>query len=188
VLPRLNGPTLLQLSRSGAITHAQTGTIIASLCLSVHNTPAPPDVLLLRDLMDGSLRRSGGAVPDRHGHPRSDRAPAAGGRAVPYRPTPRQRNHDGGWSKTDRLGRCGPSTGRPRPCVLPRHPVRERSGSRRQSTAAARRQFGRAVRIRAAGRCVANGADGGGGALFADRPRLDPPFGGYTLYLPCESS
>ena len=63
VLPRLDGPTLLQLSRSGAITHAQAGAIIASLCLSVHNTPAPPDVLLLRDLMDGSLRRSGGAVP-----------------------------------------------------------------------------------------------------------------------------
>ena len=62
VLPRLDGPTLLQLSRSGAITYAQAGAIIASLCLSVHNTPAPPDVLL-RDLMDGSLRRSGGAVP-----------------------------------------------------------------------------------------------------------------------------
>ena len=64
VLPRLDGPTLLQLSRSGAITYAQAGAIIASLCLSVHNTPAPPDVLLLRDLMDGSLRRSGGAVPE----------------------------------------------------------------------------------------------------------------------------
>src|ERR1700685_1139416 len=64
VLPRLDGPTLLQLSRSGAITHAHAGAIIASLCLCVHNTPAPPDVLLLRDLMDGSLRRSGGAVPE----------------------------------------------------------------------------------------------------------------------------
>ena len=45
VLPRLDGPTLLQLSRSGAMTYAQAGAIIASLGLSVHNTPAPPDVL-----------------------------------------------------------------------------------------------------------------------------------------------
>src|ERR1700692_3967834 len=40
VLPRLDGPTLLQLSRSGAISDAQAGAILASLCLSVHNTPA----------------------------------------------------------------------------------------------------------------------------------------------------
>ena len=187
VLPRLDGPTLLQLSRSGAMTHAQAGAIIASLCLSVHKTPPPPDVLLLARL-DGRLvaalrRRSSGA--HRHGHPRPDRAPAAGGRAVPYRPSPRQRDHDGGWSKTDRLGRCGPRTRRPRPCVLPRHPVRDRSGSRRQSAAAARRQCGRAVRIRAAGRHVASGADGGDGALFADRPRLRSSARGRCL--PCGS-
>jgi Ser/Thr protein kinase RdoA (MazF antagonist) len=64
VLPRLDGPTLLQLSRNGAVTYEQAGAIIASLCLSVHSTPAPPDILPLRDLMDGSLRRSGGAVPE----------------------------------------------------------------------------------------------------------------------------
>ncbi len=32
----------------------------------------------------------------RHWHPRPDRAPAAGGRAVPCRPSPRKRDHDGG--------------------------------------------------------------------------------------------
>jgi len=63
VLGRLDGPTLLQLSRSGAITFRQAGAILASLYLSVHKTPPPPDVLFLRDLMDGSLRLSDGIVP-----------------------------------------------------------------------------------------------------------------------------
>ncbi len=63
VLSRLDGPTLLQLSRSGAMTFGQAGAILASLCLSVHKTPPPPDVLFLRDLMDSSLRLSGAAVP-----------------------------------------------------------------------------------------------------------------------------
>ena len=63
VLSRLDGPTLLQLSRSGAMTFGQAGAILASLYLSVHKTPPPPDVLFLRDLMDGSLRLSGGIVP-----------------------------------------------------------------------------------------------------------------------------
>src|SRR5262245_63533718 len=63
VLPRLDLPTLLQLTRSGAITHGQVGAILASLCLSIHRTAPPPDVLLLRDLMDGSLQLSGAAAP-----------------------------------------------------------------------------------------------------------------------------
>lgn len=64
VLPRLDGPTLLQLSRSGAVTFEQAGAILASVCLSVHKTPPPRDVVLLRDWMDGSLRRSRGLVPE----------------------------------------------------------------------------------------------------------------------------
>jgi Ser/Thr protein kinase RdoA (MazF antagonist) len=64
VLPRLDGPTLLQFYRSGAITFGQAGAILASLYLSVHRTPPPPDVLFLRDYMDGSLRRPGGTVPE----------------------------------------------------------------------------------------------------------------------------
>jgi tRNA A-37 threonylcarbamoyl transferase component Bud32 len=64
VLDRLDGPTLLQFYRSGAITFGQAGAILASLCLSVHKTPPPPDVALLRDWMAGLLRRSGGAVPE----------------------------------------------------------------------------------------------------------------------------
>jgi hypothetical protein len=49
VFDRLAGPTLLQLLRSGAMTPAQTGAILASLYMSVHKTPPPPDVLSLRD-------------------------------------------------------------------------------------------------------------------------------------------
>ena len=63
VLSRLDGPTLLQLYRSGAMTFGQAGTILASLHLSVHKTPPPPDVLFLRDLMDVSLRLFGGGIP-----------------------------------------------------------------------------------------------------------------------------
>jgi Ser/Thr protein kinase RdoA (MazF antagonist) len=63
VLPRLDGPTLLQHYRSGAMTFAQAGAILAALCISVHKTPPPPDVLSLRDWMDGTLRLSGGALP-----------------------------------------------------------------------------------------------------------------------------
>jgi len=63
VLGRFDGPTLLQLTRSGAISLGQAGAILAALCLSVHETPPPPDVPLLRDVMEGWLRISGDAVP-----------------------------------------------------------------------------------------------------------------------------
>jgi hypothetical protein len=62
-LTRLDGPTLLQLSRSGAISFQQTGAILAAVCMSVHKTPPPRDVPALRDWMDGGLRLSGGMLP-----------------------------------------------------------------------------------------------------------------------------
>src|SRR5689334_1109462 len=55
VLSRLDGPTLLQLTRSGAMTFGQAGAILASVCLSVHKTAPPPDVISLRDSMDRPL-------------------------------------------------------------------------------------------------------------------------------------
>jgi Ser/Thr protein kinase RdoA (MazF antagonist) len=56
VLQRLDGPTLLQLSRSGAMTPAQTGAVLASLYMSIHKMrPSPPDVLSLYDWMDATL-------------------------------------------------------------------------------------------------------------------------------------
>jgi len=56
-----------------------------------------------------------------------------------------------------------------------------RTGCRRQSAAAARRQCGRAVRVFAAGRYVPSGTDDHGGALPVDRPRLRPPRGGGAM-------
>jgi hypothetical protein len=64
VLSRLDGPTLLQLSQTGAVTFGQAGAILATLALSVHKTPPPRDVLSVRDVMDGSLRFSAGFVPE----------------------------------------------------------------------------------------------------------------------------
>jgi hypothetical protein len=64
VLQRLDGPTLLQLSRTGAMTREQTGAILATLAISVHKIAPPPDVLSLRDTMAGSSRLSGGMLPE----------------------------------------------------------------------------------------------------------------------------
>jgi hypothetical protein len=63
VLPRFDGPTLLQHYRSGAITFAQAGAILATCYMAIHKTPPPPEVLLLRDWMDGTLRRLDGTIP-----------------------------------------------------------------------------------------------------------------------------
>ena len=63
VLPRLDGPTLLQHYRSGAVTFEQAGAILATLAMSVHKTPPPPDVLTLRDWMGAWLQSVGGALP-----------------------------------------------------------------------------------------------------------------------------
>ena len=63
VLPRFDGPTLLQLTRSGAVTRGQAGAILATLCLAVHKTPPPPDVLSLRDWMDAWVRSASGTLP-----------------------------------------------------------------------------------------------------------------------------
>ncbi|HEY7576643.1 MAG TPA: phosphotransferase [Acetobacteraceae bacterium] len=64
VLQRLDGSTLLQLSRSGAMTPKQTGAILASLAISVHKTAPSPDVLSLRDTEAGSSRLSGGKLSE----------------------------------------------------------------------------------------------------------------------------
>ena len=63
VLPRLDGPTLYQLTRSGDMTFEEAGVIIASLVRSVHDVPPSPDIPLLRDMMEGALRNNGDVVP-----------------------------------------------------------------------------------------------------------------------------
>jgi Ser/Thr protein kinase RdoA (MazF antagonist) len=49
VLPRLHGPTLVQLLRTRAITSEQAGATLASLYISIHKTPPPPNTPSLRD-------------------------------------------------------------------------------------------------------------------------------------------
>ena len=180
VLPRLDGPTLLQLSRSGAMTPEQAGAILATLAISVHKTPRRRTYSLCATLMAGSSRLSGGMLPKHiatgilalierlapgdglcHGdlHPGNVIMTADGPRLIDW----------GGATR---------APARPRPCVLSRPPFRARPGNRRRSGAAARSQCGRAVRVRAAGRHVPSGADGGDGALPAHRPRPRPPRAG----------
>ena len=65
VLPRFDGPTLTQATRTGAITREQAGAILATLCLAVHKTRPPPDALSLREAMDARLRFGGSVLPER---------------------------------------------------------------------------------------------------------------------------
>ena len=65
VLPRFDGPTLKQATRTGAITPEQAGAILATLCLAAHKTPPPPEALSLRQAMDARLRFAGSVLPER---------------------------------------------------------------------------------------------------------------------------
>ena len=65
VLSWLDGPTLLHLLRTGAMTPQQAGAILAILALSIHKMRPPPNVLLLRDWMDLTLRRYSDKLPKR---------------------------------------------------------------------------------------------------------------------------
>ena len=65
VLPRFDGPTLRQATRTGAVTREQAGAILATLCLAVHKTRPPPAALSLREAMDARLRFGGSVVPER---------------------------------------------------------------------------------------------------------------------------
>lgn len=64
VLGRLDGPTLLQHCKSGAVTFEQAGAILASLAMSVHKTPPPPEVPSLHDYVHASMRHSGDTLPN----------------------------------------------------------------------------------------------------------------------------
>ena len=64
VMTRLDGPTLLHLSRSGAMTSLQVGAILATLATAIHKTPPPAGVISLRDWMAGSLRRPTGNISE----------------------------------------------------------------------------------------------------------------------------
>ena len=63
VMEQLDGLTLLQLLRSGAIARGKAGVILADLCHAVHHTPPPPDVFPLHEWMHVFLQPSGGGLP-----------------------------------------------------------------------------------------------------------------------------
>jgi hypothetical protein len=63
VLRRLEGPTLQQFLLTSAMTPEQVGTILASLYISVHKTPPPPDVPLLRRWIDFASQASREILP-----------------------------------------------------------------------------------------------------------------------------
>ena len=62
VLPRLDGPTLRQLSQTGAMAPAEVGAILAAVALAVHETPPPPEVVPLRNYVEGSLQLDRGRL------------------------------------------------------------------------------------------------------------------------------
>ena len=64
VLPRLDGPTLLQLLQTGAMTPEEAGAILATLGLAVHKTPTPPEALSILDYMESSLRLPDARIPE----------------------------------------------------------------------------------------------------------------------------
>ena len=64
VMPRLDGPTLLQLVLDRDITPEAAGKIIAALALTVHRTPSPPETLPIRAYMESSLALPEAQIPD----------------------------------------------------------------------------------------------------------------------------
>jgi Ser/Thr protein kinase RdoA (MazF antagonist) len=64
VLRHLDGPTLQQLLRTGAMTLQQAGAILASLYMSVHKMPPPPEVPSLRRWIDHASQSSRDRLPE----------------------------------------------------------------------------------------------------------------------------
>jgi aminoglycoside phosphotransferase (APT) family kinase protein len=63
LMQRLDGPTLWQLSRTGAVTFEQAGAIVAALAMAVHKTPTPSEVPSMREHMMLELRHDDGKIP-----------------------------------------------------------------------------------------------------------------------------
>ena len=64
VMSRFDGPTVLKLLRTGAMTSREAAAIIANLAIAIHKTPPPPKVLSLRDWMGHALQGSGDRIPE----------------------------------------------------------------------------------------------------------------------------
>jgi len=63
VLSRLEGPTLMQRSRTGAMTPAETGAVLATLAQQLHRTPAPAALPSLRDWLAANFQGAGERIP-----------------------------------------------------------------------------------------------------------------------------
>lgn len=63
VLSRFDGPTLLQLLQTRAMTRERASAILATLALSVHKTPPPSDAISQRDLLQALVRSPGNLLP-----------------------------------------------------------------------------------------------------------------------------
>jgi aminoglycoside phosphotransferase (APT) family kinase protein len=63
VLSHFEGPTLLQLTKTGAVTREQAGAILADVYLALSKIPPPPEVPALRGWVEAWLQ-GGGTLPD----------------------------------------------------------------------------------------------------------------------------
>ncbi len=134
VLSRLDGPTLLQLSRTGAMTF-RAGGLDPRDPRHIRSQDAPAAGRTLPARLYGPLvagLRRQASEAHRRGHPHPDRPPVAGGRAVPLRSSPRQRDHDGGWSENSSTGSVW--SARPPPSTLRSATFSFPSSSRNSST------------------------------------------------------
>ena len=58
IMARFDGPTLMQVTKSKKVSHAEAGAILAGVLHSVHGMPPPPDMPFLRDHIVSGLQRA----------------------------------------------------------------------------------------------------------------------------------
>jgi len=63
VLSRLEGPTLMHLSRSGAMTPAETGAVLATLATELHRKLAPSALPTVKDYLAANFQAAGDRIP-----------------------------------------------------------------------------------------------------------------------------
>ena len=64
VLPRLDGPTLMEQVLCGAVAIPDAGAILAAVGRSAHQTQATAEILPVRESMEGMLRLPGAGIPE----------------------------------------------------------------------------------------------------------------------------
>lgn len=64
VMARLDGPSLMQLTKDKSVSYADAGAVLAGALHAVHMRPPPDGIPFLRDSLAGGLARAGGLLPD----------------------------------------------------------------------------------------------------------------------------